>query len=83
MGTTSKDHLGRQPVEIITGGSVQCFECGAWHEAEYSHDGRFGEGPIYAVTCTDGLLTSYYTSEVVHIRPTVRRTRANSWAKKS
>lgn len=44
---------------------VQCQECGANHEANYSHEGRFGEGPIYAVICTVDGLTDYYTTEVV------------------
>lgn len=46
-------------------GTVQCFECGDSHEAEYSHEGRFGEGPIFAVVCTVDYLTSYYTTEGV------------------
>ena len=48
--------------------AAQCLECGDWHEAEYSHEGRFGEGPIYAVVCTVDYLTSYYTGEIVHER---------------
>lgn len=33
--------------------------CGTeYHEAEYHHEGRYGEGPIYVVTCPlDGLAT--------------------------
>jgi hypothetical protein len=45
--------------------TVVCFQCEARHEAEYSHEGRFGEGPIYAVVCTEDGLTDYYTTEVV------------------
>lgn len=46
-----------------TRGPVTCHECGEAHEATYSHDGRFGEGPIFAVVCTVDWLTSYYTTE--------------------
>ena len=44
-------------------GTVQCDECSGVHEAEYSHDGRFGEGPVYVVVC--GGFTDYYTFERV------------------
>jgi hypothetical protein len=44
-------------------GTVICDECGDRHVAEYSHEGRFGEGAIYAVVCGD--LTDYYTTERV------------------
>jgi hypothetical protein len=44
-------------------GTVTCDECGATHIAEYSHEGQFGQGPIYAVVCGD--LTDYYTGERV------------------
>lgn len=40
-----------------------CDGCGQQHEAEYSHPGRFNEGPIFAVTCTEDGLTSYHTIE--------------------
>lgn len=40
-----------------------CQRCGKTHEAEYSHEGRFNEGPIFAVVCTDDHLTDYYTEE--------------------
>jgi hypothetical protein len=33
--------------------------------AEYSHEGTFGEGAIYAVVCTTDHLTDYYTGERV------------------
>lgn len=46
--------------------SAECQQCGNRHEAEYSHEGRFGEGPIFAVICDDGL-TDYYTTELVKL----------------
>jgi hypothetical protein len=42
-----------------------CDECEQQHPAYYSHEGRFGEGPIYAVVCTVDDLTDYYTTERV------------------
>lgn len=48
-----------------------CDGCGATHPAEYSHEGQFGEGAIYAVVCTVDWLTSYHTSEGVSEVPTV------------
>lgn len=45
-------------------GTVICDQCGARHVAEYSHEGRYGEGHIYAVVCDDDL-TDYYTEERV------------------
>lgn len=45
--------------------TVVCYECGGKHEATYSHEGRFGEGPIYAVVCTVDWLTDYYTVEAL------------------
>lgn len=44
-------------------GTVTCDECGATHIAEYSHEGQFGEGAIFAVVC--GEFTDYYTDERV------------------
>lgn len=47
---------------------ITCDYCGERHVAEYSHEGRFGEGPIYAVVCfaTDFVgFTDYYTGERV------------------
>lgn len=44
--------------------TVTCWECGKEHEATYSHEGQWNQGPIYAVVCDDGL-TDYYTAEVV------------------
>lgn len=43
--------------------NVACFECHETHVGEYSHEGRYGEGPIYAVVCTRDHLTDYYTRE--------------------
>lgn len=45
------------------GHTVTCYQCGQRHVAEYSHEGRFGEGPIYAVVCEVDGLTDYYTTE--------------------
>lgn len=43
-----------------------CPDCeSTTHEAVYSHEGRYGEGPIYAVVCTRDWLTGYFTTEVV------------------
>jgi hypothetical protein len=42
-----------------------CDNCGEPHMATYSHEGNFGEGPIYAVVCTADQLTDYYTGERV------------------
>lgn len=46
-------------------GYVVCDECGGEHVAEYSHEGMFGEGPIFAVVCPVDDLTDYYTRERV------------------
>ncbi len=51
-------------------GMVQCQECDKYHPMYYSHEGRFGEGPIFAVVCDVDDLTSYYTSELME--PNVR-----------
>jgi hypothetical protein len=73
---TSKEHAGdhipeghvqregRRDTIVQVGRLSPCDVCGRSHEAVYSHEGRFGEGPIYAVVCTDGL-TSYYTLDLV------------------
>lgn len=42
--------------------------CGQIHEGSFSHEGLYGEGPIFAVACTD-LLTSYYTAELLAPSP--------------
>lgn len=47
------------PEQVVIG----CYHCPDEHEGNYSHDGRFGEGPIYAVVCTVDHLTAYYTLE--------------------
>ena len=44
---------------------VRCHECNGAHAATYSHEGRFGEGAIYAVVCPEDGLTGYYTSEAL------------------
>lgn len=44
---------------------VICDECGERHEATYSHEGRFNEGPVYAVVCPVDSLTDYYTTEAL------------------
>lgn len=41
---------------------VECDYCFLRHEATYHHEGRWSEGSLYEVTCTDGL-TDYYTSD--------------------
>lgn len=45
--------------------TVQCWECGEWHGATYDHEGRWGQGPIYAVVCTRDNLVDYYQACVV------------------
>lgn len=47
---------------------LTCYTCGQEHEAEYSHQGRFGEGAIYAVVCPLDGLTDYYTREAAGFR---------------
>ena len=42
-------------------GRVTCDNCGAEHVAEYSHESLHGQGPIFAVVCTEDELTDYYT----------------------
>lgn len=44
---------------------VFCENCGNDHVAEYSHEGRYGEGPIYAVVCDADNLTDYYTTYAI------------------
>lgn len=46
-------------------GTVTCQECGQTHEAHYSHDGQYGEGPIYVVVCNG--YEDFYTAEVVTV----------------
>jgi hypothetical protein len=45
--------------------TVTCDNCGHAHVGEYSHEGQWGQGPIFVVYCTDGL-ADYYTSEAAH-----------------
>lgn len=42
---------------------VTCHDCGQVHPAEPHHQGRFGEGQVYAVVC--GEFIEFYTQEVV------------------
>lgn len=42
-----------------------CDRCGETHPAYPSHEGRYGEGQIYAVVCEADGLTDYYTGELV------------------
>jgi hypothetical protein len=42
---------------------VMCDDCDARHEATYSHDGEFEQGPVYAVVC--GEFVDYYLTERV------------------
>lgn len=52
------------PREVgVVVGTVACFDCHETHDAEYSHEGRFGEGAIYAVVC--GEYVEHYTAEAV------------------
>jgi len=47
-----------------------CEHCGANdHEAVYDHEGRFHEGPVYAVECPADLLTDYYTAQMIDTEP--------------
>lgn len=60
-----------RPDEIPQVGRLSvCDYCGSTeHQAVYSHEGRWGQGPIYAVVCTEDQewRTAYYTLEVVVI----------------
>lgn len=51
----------------IEGGTVECDTCGERHPATYHHDGQFGEGPVYEVTCTRDGLADYYLTERVSV----------------
>lgn len=59
-------------------GRTTCFECGQVHPATYSHEGRFGEGPIFAVVCDDDGLTAYYTLDAVELDEPLFRERQTS-----
>lgn len=52
--------------------------CNKVHEAEYSHEGLFDEGPIYAVVCWDDGLTNYHTTEGVYPHPDGPRPNAST-----
>ena len=49
-----------------------CDRCNAAHEAEPSHEGQWGEGPIWAVTCPVDGLTQWHTREGVRPAPAKR-----------
>jgi hypothetical protein len=56
-----------ETVETSDFGTVECRECGLWHDAYFDHLGSFGEGRVYAVSCafdSEGF-TDFYTEEVV------------------
>lgn len=58
--------LSAAPTLLDEGGQKltgECDGCGGTHEATYSHEGRFGEGPVYAVVCPADHLTTYVTTE--------------------
>jgi hypothetical protein len=46
--------------QVPRNGHVICDQCGGRHVAEFSHIGDFGQGPIFAVVCTEDDLTDYY-----------------------
>lgn len=48
---------------IPASGTVDCDHCPETHPADYSHEGQYGEGPIFVVYCND--LADYYTEERV------------------
>lgn len=41
----------------------ECDSAFQSHEAEYHHEGQFGEGPIYIVTCPKDGLATFVTTE--------------------
>lgn len=43
--------------------TITCHNCGQDHIGEYSHEGRWGEGPIFVVICIKDDLADYYTQE--------------------
>lgn len=49
----------QNPNAIVIG----CEYCQGKHLAEYSHDGRFNEGPIYTAVCTSDWIEANYTLE--------------------
>lgn len=52
---------------IIENGTVECDTCGGRHPATYHHEGQFGEGAVYEVTCTVDGLADYYLTERVSV----------------
>jgi len=48
-----------EPRQLLGG----CDGCGQYHAASYSHEGHYGEGPVYAVVCPVDHLTTYVTTE--------------------
>lgn len=56
---------GRAAAPAIPTGTyhAECDRCGKVHEATYHHEGRFGEGHIFAVTCPEDGLTAWHTTE--------------------
>lgn len=56
------DHTSDTQVREVTH-HVICNQCEQQHEAEYHHEGSFGEGPIFIVICERDGLADYYTTE--------------------
>jgi hypothetical protein len=50
------------PATVPAPGKVVCETCEQQHVATYSHEGRFGEGPIFEVVCPVDGLSDFYTS---------------------
>ena len=48
---------------------ADCDACGGVHEASYSHEGRYGEGPIFEVPCPVDLRSGFHTLEGVRKAP--------------
>lgn len=46
-------------------GTVTCDQCGATHEATYSHVSQYGGHDVWAVVCSVDYLTDYYLRERV------------------
>jgi hypothetical protein len=67
---TEMDWAGDTDYTSPQGLHVGCHYCGGRHVAEYHHEGRYGEGHIYAVVCTDPVanrlgVIDYYTTEAL------------------
>lgn len=54
---------------VFLTGTVLCDNCGAKHDAEFSHYGRHGEGALYEAECPVDFLTDYYTAKRVTPTP--------------